>query len=86
MLSADTITTDQIRALRDELYVRDQRVLAGGVSMLRIVTDREARAWCESALNEMCHPERRQEARRQIVVFAAKRDWALKILAGVRAL
>lgn len=84
MLLDDTITTDQIRALRDELYEHNRRMLAArGID---IATNREAHAWCESALNEMCHPERRQEARRQIVVFAAKRDWALKILAGVRAL
>lgn len=62
MITADTITDEQIRELRDAAYQRIERVRV----LVDTKADRETHALCESALNEMCHPPRRREARARL--------------------
>ena len=72
------LTDNEIRALRDVLFARAER----GVDSKE---DREAHARCESALNEMCHPPRRREAREWLEVFATAERLRTELAVTVKA-
>jgi hypothetical protein len=59
-LTGETIADSTIRSLRYRMYLR---VTAFGTGTKE---DRETYAMCESALNEMCNPTRRREARTRL--------------------
>lgn len=62
MITDATLTTWRIRKLRDLMFDRiDGRIAEPH--------EREMHAICESALNEMCHAQRRSEVREKIVAF-----------------